>query len=69
MTRFEIRAEGLTILEDADDEMDAVEKAVEQGVLSEGDAGSVAEYDGRPVGADGTDPEELTDLPGGPHGV
>ncbi len=59
MTTFEIRAGALAVLvQDVDDELAAVETAVEGDVLHDGDAVSVVEYDGRPVGADGVDPEE-----------
>lgn len=59
MTRFEIRTDtALTVLVDGTDELDAVEIATTEGVLTEGDAGSVTSYDERPVGWDGVDPEE-----------
>ena len=61
MSIFEIRSGALTALVEADDELDAVSIATDGGVLADGDTGSVAEYDGRPVGADGTDPEEPDD--------
>ena len=69
MTTFEIRANALTVLVDAEDELDAISTAVDGEVLGEGDTGSVTEYDGRPVGADGTDPEDPDDDPRGPNPV
>lgn len=58
MTRFEIRrADGVAIREDAVDELDAIEQAVAQGHLAEGDGGSVEPADQLPVGWYGDDPE------------
>lgn len=67
--RFEIRRDALTVLADGDDELAVVELAVDEGLLEDGDAVSVAEYDGRPVGADGTDPEEPDPDPRAPNPV
>lgn len=59
MSTFEIRDGSLTVLvPDVEDELEAVEAAVDGDVLGDGDAVSVVEYDGRPIGADGVDPEE-----------
>ncbi len=58
MSTFEIRSGALTVLTEAEDELDALSTAVDGGALADGDVGSVIEYDGRPVGADGVDPEE-----------
>lgn len=58
MPSFELRRDSLTVLGEGADELDVVEQAVDAGVLEDGDAVSVIAYDGRPVGADGVDPEE-----------
>lgn len=69
MSTYELRRGALTVLADADDEVALVELAIDEGLLEDGDAVSVAEYDGRPVGADGTDPEEPDPDPRGPDPV
>ena len=69
MSTFEIRRDSLAIVGDGEDELDVVTQAVDAGILEEGDAVSVAEFDGRPVGADGVDPEDPDDDPRGPNPV
>ena len=70
MSTFEIRTgDALTVLVEAEDETDALSVAVDGEALTDGDTGSVVEYDGRPVGADGTDPEEPDDDLRGPNPV
>lgn len=69
MSTYELRRDALTVLADGDDELAVVELAVDEGVLADGDVVSVAAYDGRPVGADGTDPEDPDPDPRGPDAV
>lgn len=58
MSRFEIRAAGAVVVrEDADDELGAVEQAVEHGLLAEGDVVTVEPADELPIGWYGEDPE------------
>lgn len=56
-SRFEIRSATLSVREDAADELDAIEQAVEQGHLVDGDEVSVEPADELPVGWYGDDPE------------
>lgn len=54
---YEIRTDdALTILVEGTSQNDALGEAASKGLLTAGDTGSIEEYDGRPVGMDGTDP-------------
>lgn len=59
MTRFEIRGRhgALSVREDAADELGAVEQALEQGLVADGDVVTVEPADELPVGWYGEDPE------------
>lgn len=56
MSEFEIRVGNLAIREEADDEIGALERAVDDDLLHNGDEGNVEPADEVPVGLD-ADPD------------